>query len=105
MHWVFLLIAGLFEIGWAVGLKISNGFSKPCASILTAIGMIASYYFLALALKHIPLGVAYAIWTGIGVIGAVIFGILLFNEPATVMRFICILMILAGIIGLKLLTF
>lgn len=67
--------------------------------------MIASYYFLALALKHIPLGVAYAIWTGIGVIGTVIFGILLFNEPATAMRFICILMILAGIICLKLLSF
>lgn len=67
MHWFYLLIAGLFEIGWAVGSKISNGFSTPCASILTAIGMIESYYFLALALKHIPLGVAYAIWTGIGV--------------------------------------
>ncbi len=104
MHWIYLLIAGLFEIGWAVGLKMSDGFTRPLVSILTAIGMIASYYFLALALKNIPLGTAYAIWTGIGVVGTVIFGILLFKEPATAMRFICILMILGGIIGLKLLS-
>lgn len=104
MHWIYLLIAGLFEIGWAVGLKLSNGFTRPLVSILTAIGMIASYYFLALALKNIPLGTAYAIWTGIGVVGTVIFGILLFKEPATAMRFICIFMILGGILGLKLLS-
>lgn len=83
---------------------MSDGFTKPLISIITAIGMILSYYFLALALKNIPLGTAYAIWTGIGVIGTVIFGIFLFNEPATLMRFICISMILFGIIGLKILS-
>ena len=104
MHWIYLLTAGLFEIGWAVGLKASDGFSKPLISVLTAIAMIASYYFLALALKNIPLGTAYAIWTGIGVVGTVIFGILLFKEPATAVKFVCILMILGGISGLKLLS-
>lgn len=104
MYWFYLLIAGLFEIGWAIGLKMSDGFSKPLVSGLTLVGMVLSYYFLALALKNIPLGTAYAIWTGIGVIGTVIFGIFLFQEPATVMRLICILMILGGIIGLKLVS-
>lgn len=104
MKWILLLIAGIFEIGWAVGLKISDGFTRPIASILTIIGMIASYYFLALALKNIPLGTAYAIWTGIGVVGTVIFGIFLFDEPATIMKFVCIFMILFGIAGLKLLS-
>jgi len=104
MHWIYLLIAGFFEIGWAVGLKMSDGFTRPLVSILTVIGMIASYYFLAIALKNIPLGTAYAIWTGIGVVGTVFFGILLFKEPATATRFICIFMILGGILGLKLLS-
>ena len=104
MAWVYLLIAGFFEIGWAVGLKMSEGFTRPIVSTFTAIGMIASYYFLAIALKNIPLGTAYAIWTGIGIVGTAIFGIIIFKEPVTAIRFICIAMILCGIIGLKTLS-
>ncbi len=104
MAWVYLLIAGFFEIGWAVGLKMSEGFTRPIISTFTAIGMIASYYFLAIALKNIPLGTAYAIWTGIGIVGTAIFGIIIFKEPVTAIRFICIAMILCGIIGLKTLS-
>ena len=104
MHWFYLFIAGLFEISWAVGLKFSQGFSQIVQSVLTVICMIASFYFLALALKNLPLGTAYAIWTGIGTIGTVIFGILLFKEPVTAMRLVCIMLIVCGITGLKLLT-
>lgn len=104
MHWMYLLIAGLFEISWAVGLKYSYGFSQIIPSVLTVICMIASFYFLALALKSLPLGTAYAIWTGIGTLGTVIFGIILFKEPATAIRLVCIGLILSGITGLKLIT-
>lgn len=104
MHWIYLFIAGLFEISWAVGLKFTHGFTHIIPSILTLIGMIASFYFLALALKHLPLGTAYAIWTGIGTIGTVVFGIILFKEPVTAMRLVCIAVIISGITGLKLLT-
>lgn len=103
MYWMYLFIAGLFEISWAVGLKFTHGFSQIIPSVLTVIGMIASFYFLALALKHLPLGVAYAIWTGIGTIGTVIFGIIIFKEPVTAMRLVCIALIVSGITGLKLL--
>ncbi len=103
MHWMYLFIAGLFEISWAVGLKFTHGFSQIIPSVLTVAGMIASFYFLALALKHLPLGTAYAIWTGIGTIGTVIFGIILFKEPVSAMRLICIALIVSGITGLKLL--
>ena len=94
----------MFEISWAVGLKFTHGFTHIIPSILTVIGMIASFYFLALALKHLPLGTAYAIWTGIGTIGTVVFGIILFKEPVTAMRLVCIALIISGITGLKLLT-
>ena len=104
MAWMYLLIAGIFEISWAIGLKYSHGFSVLVPSILTVVGMIASLYFLALAIKDIPLGTAYAIWTGIGTIGTVILGIILFKEPATVMRFLCIFLVLTGITGLKLIS-
>lgn len=104
MHWIYLLIAGLFEVGWAIGLKLSHGFSQAIPSILTIIGMIASFYFLSLALKNLPLGTAYAIWTGIGTIGTVIFGILLFKEPVDTVRILCILLIISGITGLKLIS-
>ena len=104
MHWFYLLVAGLFEISWAVGLKFSHGFTQIVPSVLTVIGMIASFYFLALALKNLPLGTAYAIWTGIGTIGTVIFGIILFKEPVSAMRLFCIALIVCGITGLKLLT-
>ena len=103
MHWMYLFIAGLFEISWAVGLKFTHGFSQIIPSVFTVAGMIASFYFLALALKHLPLGTAYAIWTGIGTIGTVIFGIIIFKEPVTAMRLVCIALIVSGITGLKLL--
>lgn len=104
MAWIYLLIAGIFEITWAVGLKMSNGFSHLWFSIFTIIGMILSFYFLAIALKNIPLGTAYAIWTGIGTVGTVILGMLLFKEPLTIMKLVCIVMIFSGIAGLKLLS-
>ena len=104
MSWIYLLIAGLFEISWAIGLKLSNGFTHLWFSILTIIGMILSFYFLSVALKNIPLETAYAVWTGIGTIGTVILGIILFKEPASALRFVCIGMILFGITGLKLLS-
>ena len=104
MHWMYLLVAGLFEISWAVGLKFTHGFSQVIPSVITVMCMIASFYFLALALKHLPLGTAYAIWTGIGTIGTVIFGIILFKEPITAMRLLCIALIISGITGLKILT-
>ena len=104
MHWIYLFIAGLFEISWAVGLKFTHGFTQAIPSIITVLCMIASFYFLALALKNLPLGTAYAIWTGIGTIGTVILGIVLFKEPATVMKLMCIALIVCGISGLKILT-
>ncbi len=104
MHWLYLFVAGLFEISWAVGLKFSHGFTQIIPSVLTVLGMIASFYFLALALKNLPLGTAYAIWTGIGTIGTVIFGIILFKEQVSAIRLFCIALIVCGITGLKLLT-
>ncbi len=104
MKWLLLVIAGLFEVWWAIGLKYSQGFTKLVPSIFTIIGMIASFYFLSLALKSLPLGTAYAIWTGIGTIGTVVFGIILFKEPIDVIRLVCIGFIVAGIVGLKLVS-
>lgn len=104
MKWLALVIAGAFEVWWAVGLKYSEGFTKLFPSTLTVIGMIASFYFLSLALKELPLGTAYAIWTGIGTIGTVILGIVLFKEPIDPIRLICIGFIVIGIIGLKLVS-
>lgn len=101
MQWFYLILAGLFEVAWAFGLKYSDGFSKLFPSILTVAGMIASFYFLSLALKNLPLGTAYAIWTGIGTVGTVILGIILFKEPVNVTRLVCIGLIITGIIGLK----
>jgi len=104
MEWIYLVIAGFFEVGWAMGLKYSQGFTKILPSILTVIGMVASFYFLSLSLKSLPLGNAYAIWTGIGTVGTVVLGIILFKEPINVMRMICILFIVLGIVGLKLIS-
>lgn len=104
MPWVFLFIAGIFEIVWAIGLKYSEGFSKLWPSVITIIGMAISIYFLALALKSLPIGVAYSIWTGIGAIGTVILGMILFDESKEVLKIVFILMIVAGIVGLKLIT-
>ena len=104
MAWTFLTIAGLFEIGWAVGLKYTDGFSRPVPSALTVLAMIGSFWLLALALKSIPLGTAYAVWTGIGAVGTAVLGILLFAEPASALRLACIGLIVAGILGLKLVS-
>ncbi len=102
MSWFLLFLAGLFEIGWAIGLKYTEGFSKPLPTILTVAAMVASIVLLGMALRTLPLGTAYAIWTGIGTVGTVILGIVLFAEPATALRLGCIGLIVAGIAGLKL---
>ncbi len=101
MQWLWLVIAGILEVGWAVGLKYSQGFSRFVPSIFTLMGMIASFYFLSLALRSLPLGTAYAVWTGIGAVGTVLLGIILFKEPADLIRLLCIGLILMGIVGLK----
>lgn len=100
--WLLLAIAGLFEIGWAVGLKYTEGFSRPLPSFFTVLAMVASFYFLAQALKVIPVGTGYAVWTGIGAVGTAILGIVLFAESTALPRLACIGLIVAGIIGLKL---
>lgn len=104
MNWAYLLIAGFFEIFWAVGLKFSQGFTKILPSILTAIGMLASFYFLSLALKKLPLSISYAIWTGIGTVGTVLFGVIYFGESISAAKIICVGMIVCGIIGLRILN-
>ncbi|MGB3367223.1 MAG: multidrug efflux SMR transporter [Acidaminobacteraceae bacterium] len=104
MEWIYLLLAGLLEVGWATGLKKSDGFSNWLPSLLTVLGMILSFYFLALALKKLPLGTAYAIWTGIGTVGTILLGTILFKEPISFYQSLCVLLIVGGISGLKLLT-
>jgi quaternary ammonium compound-resistance protein SugE len=104
MAWMYLLVAGLLEIGWAVGLKYTQGFTKVGPSIFTVVSMVGSVALLGLALKHLPLGTAYAIWTGIGTVGTAIAGMILLGEPAGALRLLCIALIVAGIFGLKLLT-
>lgn len=102
MAWTYLVIAGLLEVIWAVGLKYTEGFTRPVASVITVLAMAASIGFLGLALKSIPVGTGYAIWTGIGAVGTAILGMALFAEPATLARLGSIALIVAGIIGLKL---
>jgi quaternary ammonium compound-resistance protein SugE len=104
LAWFALFVAGLFEIVWAVGLKYTDGFTRLWPTVGTALALVASMGLLALALRTLPLGTAYAVWTGIGTVGTAILGIVLFEEPATVIRMACITMILAGIIGLKLVS-
>lgn len=104
MAWVYLFIAGLLEIGWALGLKYSDGFTKPLASALTGAAMVASVVLLGLALKTLPVGTGYAVWSGIGTVGTAILGMILFKDPATALRIGCIVLIVAGIAGLKFLT-
>jgi quaternary ammonium compound-resistance protein SugE len=101
MAWVYLVVAGLFEITWAIGLKYAEGFTRPLPSVVTVIGMILSVALLGLALRELPVGTGYAVWTGIGTVGAAILGMVLFGEPATAMRLGCIALIVVGIIGLK----
>ena len=102
MSWIILFFAGLFEVGWAVGLKYTDGFSKPLPTALTIAAMAVSLGLLGLAMKELPLGTAYAIWTGIGAVGTVIAGILLFGESLAPLRLCSVLLIVCGLIGLKL---
>jgi quaternary ammonium compound-resistance protein SugE len=102
MAWVVLFVAGLFEIAWAVGLKYTAGFTRLWPTVATAAALVASMGLLGVALRTLPLGTAYAVWTGVGSVGTAVLGIVLFREPATAMRLVCIGLIVAGIIGLKL---
>ena len=102
MDWTVLVFAGLLEIGWAIGLKYTDGFTRWAPSALTIVALIGSMWLLAIALRTIPIGTAYAVWTGIGAVGTAVLGILLFAEPATALRLGSIGMIIAGIAGLKL---
>jgi quaternary ammonium compound-resistance protein SugE len=102
MPWIVLVIAGLFEVGWAIGLKYTEGFTRLWPSVGTVAAMVFSVVLLGWAMRTLPVGTAYAVWTGIGAVGTVILGIVLFQEPATAARLLCVAMILAGIVGLKL---
>ena len=104
MAWIVLVLAGLFEVGWAVGLKYTDGLTRPLPTALTVLAMAVSLALLGLALKTLPLGTAYAVWTGIGTVGTAILGMALFGDPATALRLACIGLIVAGIIGLKLVS-
>ncbi len=102
MSWIILFFAGLFEVGWAVGLKYTEGFSKPLPTVLTALAMLVSLGLLGLAMKHLPLGTAYAVWTGVGAVGTVIAGIVLFGESMALLRLASVALIVCGLAGLKL---
>ncbi len=104
MAWIYLALAGLFEVGWAVGLKYTEGFTRPWPTAATAVAIVLSMTLLGLALRTLPIGTAYAIWTGIGTVGTALLGIWLFGEPATALRLVCIGLILAGIVGLKIVS-
>jgi quaternary ammonium compound-resistance protein SugE len=104
MAWIVLVIAGVLEIGWAIGLKYTDGFSRVWPSVATISAMVVSLFLLGLAVRTLPVGTAYAVWTGIGTVGTVLLGMALFGEPATPLRLAFITMIVAGIIGLKLVT-
>ena len=101
MAWLILFVAGLCEIGWAVGLKYTDGFTRLWPTVFTGASLLVSMALLGVAMKSLPLGTAYAVWTGIGAVGTVILGIVLFKEPATVARLVCVGLIVAGILGLK----
>jgi quaternary ammonium compound-resistance protein SugE len=101
MAWLYLFLAGLFEVAWAIGLKYTEGFSRVLPSLLTVAAMALSLALLGLSLKSLPVGTAYAVWTGIGAVGTAALGIYLFSEPATLLRLSCIGLIVAGILGLK----
>ncbi len=101
MAWVVLFIAGICEIGWAVGLKYTDGFTRLWPTVFTGVSLVVSMALLGIAVKTLPLGTAYAVWTGIGAVGTVILGIVLFKEPATDVRLVCVGLIVAGILGLK----
>src|SRR5688572_8133286 len=102
MAWIVLFVAGLLEVGWAIGLKYTEGFTRLWPSVGTAVSMVLSVVLLGWAMRTLPVGTAYAVWTGIGAVGTVALGIMLFHEPATVARLACVTLIVAGILGLKL---
>lgn len=104
MAWLYLVVAGVFECGWAIGLKYTEGFTKPIPSLLTVSAMAISFWLLSIAMKSIPVGTAYAVWTGIGAVGVAILGMLLFGESRELMRILCLLLIVSGIVGLKLVS-
>ena len=104
MSWIILFFAGLFEVGWAVGLKYTDGFSRPLPTALTVGAMIISLGLLGLAMKELPLGTAYAIWTGVGAVGTVIAGIILFGESMALFRLASVALTIAGLVGLKVST-
>ena len=101
MAWALVILAGIIETGWALGLKSSHGFTRPLPSLLTLIGMVASFWLLAKAMQTLPVGTAYAVWTVIGTIGTVLLGILLFQDAVNAPRLLCLGLILVGIVGLK----
>lgn len=101
MAWTYLFVAGVLEMGWAIGLKYTEGWTKIGPSILTVIGMIASFYFLSLALRTLPVGTAYAVWTGIGAVGTAILGIVIFGESRDLLKIVFLLMIVGGVAGLR----
>ena len=102
MPWILLFVAGLFEIGWAIGLKYTHGFTRLWPSVGTALSMLVSVVLLGLAMRDLPVGTAYAVWTGIGAVGTALFGIAFLGEPASVGRIVCLALIVSGIVGLKL---
>ena len=104
MAWLYLCIAGLFECAWAIGLKYTEGFTKPVPTVLTVVAMIISFWLLSIAMKTIPVGTAYAVWTGIGAVGVATLGMFLFNESKDILRILCLLLIVTGIVGLKLVS-
>lgn len=102
MEWIYLIAAGLFETGWAIGLKYTEGFSRPWPTLWTIMAMAASFYYLSQALKAIPVGTGYAVWTGIGAVGTALLGVMLFGEAIAPMRIVSLALIVVGMIGLKL---
>jgi quaternary ammonium compound-resistance protein SugE len=104
MAWIYLVVAGLFEVGWAIGLKYTEGFTRPLPTALTLASMVISIGLLGLALKTLPVGTAYAVWTGIGTVGTVVLGIALLGDSASALRLACIGLIVAGIVGMKVLS-
>ena len=104
MAWVYLVVAGLFECGWAIGIKYTDNFTRLIPSVLTITAMAISFWLLSMAMKTIPIGTAYAIWTGIGAVGVAVLGMFLFNESKEILRIFCLLLIVTGIVGLKLVS-
>ena len=104
MAWMLLVLAGMFEVGWAIGLKYTDGFSRLWPTIWTVISMVVSLSLLGVAMKSLPVGTAYSVWVGVGAVGTVILGIVLLDEPANLARILSILLIIGGIVGLKLAT-